>query len=620
MTKAVNHTLRRTWLPLLLFGALLAGCGTTPTPANTPTPPSPTTPTVTGVTIDQGDLDLLQGDTTRLTATVEAGDGASTVVTWTSDTPGVVAIDSASGAVTASGSAGDTAQVTATSSADASISDTVTVTVTVAATTDPTLAPEITAFSSAIVRGSQVELSWSADRGDSFDVLALLEGGGTETVESGLTGSTITLAIPASDRQTLRLVATNAAGEASEDLTLSNVVTSSADYDPYRLRGYSAETQIPGTLRAVIANAISGSVVGFASDIDTLIVDGVDIEEVPDLTAADAHLIFRDDVTVSGPSSGVTIEGASNCPDCVSEAEHFVWRSRLILVHPDASVTLENLTLTGGTFIYAGAGISNYGTLTLDTVEVSGNRSLGRGGGIHNKSSGVLTIVDSAIVNNRSVTLESELDATFYIRNVNPGGEVDFPGANGSGGGIFNDLGGVVTIQNSVVERNEARVSGGGIYNLGDITADLTNVADNVADHDAYDAVTSTYFSYGGGIYNDGDLALGSADILGNVAASQGGGLYHGLDGVSSVANALIQGNVAGTAAGETGYGGGVLQRHYSGEQANLSLPTAPYGTGNEPGNYLAVDSGTRPATLRTAPSSLQSTMPSGDDPDDRNR
>lgn len=85
-------------------------------------------PAVLGVSIDQGDVGLVVGETIGLTATVDVAGDASPNVTWSSGNEAVATVDAATGEVTAQGVAGQTADITATSVADATVSDTVTVT------------------------------------------------------------------------------------------------------------------------------------------------------------------------------------------------------------------------------------------------------------------------------------------------------------------------------------------------------------------------------------------------------------------------------------------------------------------------------------------------------------
>jgi len=130
------------------------------------------------------------------------------------------------------------------------------------------------------------------------------------------------------------------------------------------------------------------------------------------------------------------------------------------------TVTINDLTITGGLvddrtqpgYGY-GAGIQNYGTLTLNRSTVEGNTYKGsRGGGIY--SAGTLTLNQSTVAGNSADS---------------------FPGFSTAGAGIYND-GGVVTIDRSTIANNRfasgavSTAQGGGIYSKGNAAQlSLTN-------------------------------------------------------------------------------------------------------------------------------------------------
>lgn len=563
---------------------------------------------------------------TATPATIDEGNDAT--LAWTvSGATSVDIVDAVATPVVTGGAASGSVQVsptvttvytlTATGPGGSASAD---VTVTVVPAPAP---PVITAFTAEIVRGSQAALSWTATNATSFDVLAVLDGNPSDTVvlATGVTGTGTTVAIPASDRQRLRLVATGPIGpDDTAELVLQNVVVDAGDYDPYDLQGIVPEPEVPGTLRSVLANAPAGSVIGFASDITTVTLYGVDVEYVSTQAVpgnVDAHLIIRDDVTVSGPPARVTIEGVSGWAPG-DPGDPFTYRSRLVFTMASTQVLLENLVLTGGTFIFNGGAIRNDGTLTIDDVEITGNRAWLGGGAIWNAGSGDLTILESAIRNNRAVTEDAEVDVDFAIRG---GSVVNVTGNNGYGGAVFNRPGGTVTIVDSVIENNEAKVSGGAIYNdEGTVTIQNTTVQGNQADRNAYAADPSLY-GYGGAIYNGGSATLVDVDLLDNTVSDQGGGLYHGVDSLSTLTRVFVDGNFAGTGGGP-GYGGGIMHTYYSGEAGNLSLSAVTYGT-NTPQNILNNDVGPRPPGLSAdgaerGPRPGIFYQPPGVDPDDR--
>src|SRR5690606_23951108 len=105
-----------------------------------------------------------------------------------------------------------------------------------------------------------------------------------------------------------------------------------------------------------------------------------------------------------------------------------------------------------------------------------------------------------------------------------------FPGINGTGGGLFNE--GTATLTNVDVSNNIARQSSGGIHNMGTMTLNGVTVDGNVANHLAAGFVISdpTDYSYGGGIANYANLSFTTGALTNNLATDQGGGLFHGVN------------------------------------------------------------------------------------------
>lgn len=117
---------------LLLAGVAafgLVGCGDDVTT-------QPTPPQVQSVTVSPSSVTIEEGETVKLSANVQADDGASTAVTWASSNSSVASVDG-SGNVT--GQSTGTATITATSNADASKSGAAEVTVTQAGGDRPTV-------------------------------------------------------------------------------------------------------------------------------------------------------------------------------------------------------------------------------------------------------------------------------------------------------------------------------------------------------------------------------------------------------------------------------------------------------------------------------------------------
>jgi hypothetical protein len=192
---------------------------------------------------------------------------------------------------------------------------------------------------------------------------------------------------------------------------------------------------------------------------------------------------------------------------------------------------LSGLTIRNGYVNGSGAGVSNVGTLTINSSVISGNSTQeGSGGGIYN--SGTLT------VNNSTISGNSAWD----------------------GGGISNVYGGTLTVNNSTISGNAALGGcasqggcgagyGGGIGNIGILVVNNSTISGN--------NVSGPKGGFGGGIASLGNLretiTISNVTFSGNGATLQGGNIDR-LGGAgrvtiqnSIVANATSGGNCGGT-------------------------------------------------------------------------
>jgi len=165
---------------------------------------------VVSVTIDQGDLSLIAGTTSSLTATVAVINGADQAVTWSSDDEAVATV-SVTGVVSAL--TPGTATVTATSVADPSKHDSIIVSV--------ALAPDVTDVS--IVGGDRVVLLSDAV---TFTATVAAEGGADDTVKWSSSDTTVADIDPATGAATLVAAGTTTITAASNfDDTVTDSVT-----------------------------------------------------------------------------------------------------------------------------------------------------------------------------------------------------------------------------------------------------------------------------------------------------------------------------------------------------------------------------------------------------------
>ncbi len=604
MTMMTHRTLARRAVgavAAVVLLAVLAACGT-------PATPPVEAPEISAFSADPASI--VEGSSSTLSWTV-VGDATVSLTDGTDPVP----IPSGASSVVVSPSETTTYTLTAVNPGG---------TVTAQATVEITVPgppPSVTGLVATTVAGSQVQLDWTASDAVSIDVLTVANDDPTdEILETTLVASatSYTFAIPASTRQVVRVCArsTDSADDACDDVTLTNVVVRGDDYDPYDLTVFEPEDTIPGTLRAVLDAAASGSTIGFASDVNAIDLYGVALWP-PGTGNNDAHVVIDKDITISGPPSGVTLTGRSGYeagvdPDDGADPPGFTYRSRMIYVAPDVDVVLENLTIKGGTFIYKGGGIRNEGTLTATNVTVTENRAWDIGGGISNSPTGDLTLVDSVVSENEAVTRADEVGTKYDIR----GNFLICMFATGYGGGVFNEAGGVVALVDTDVTNNTSVYSGGGIYNEpgGTITVTGGVVSGNVADSlpitsdpaypelpwfpeddpldpDDCGPVTTSpaVFVIGGGIYNGGSFDASGMELLDNAVRGGGGGLFIDRNLEQTVlTDVLIQGNEAGV-NNPPGFGGGILHEFFEteGPDSNYTPSTVSYGTGNTPQDYL---------------------------------
>lgn len=422
-----------------------------------------------------------------------------------------------------------------------------TATVTVAA---PPVAA-IQGLSAVVVPGSQLQIEWLATDALSADVYAVASDDTTVLLDDDAT-SPLIVPIPASTRQTIRVVAHGPGGDDSTEVVPDNVVVSTADYDVYDLLGYTPETPIPGTLRFVLANAAPGSVVGFASDITEIALEGVDLESTPS-GIVDAHLILRQDVTVSGPPARVTLRGSYNM-DIPGIVDPFTYESRLVWIGSGRDVVFENLNLLEGTFIYRGAGVFNAGKLTIRNSDVANGRAWEGGGGIWNAATGDLRLEGVSLSGNEAAVLDSENGNPLIIRDQVMAGQTF--NLQGYGGAVFND-GGTVYMEDTTISSNRSRFSGGAIYSQGG-TLEIVDstITGNSSDFGHY-TPGGNQPGFGGGLVLTGNAILTASNVTlsNNFALREGGALYLDTGSALTFTSLTISNN-------SSDYGGGISQRY----------------------------------------------------------
>jgi hypothetical protein len=214
-------------------------------------------------------------------------------------------------------------------------------------------------------------------------------------------------------------------------------------------------------------------------------------------------------------------------------------KARVFYVDFGVNASISSLTLTHGLTSSgeAGGAIYNAGNLVIENCTIADNSAWAFGGGIYN--GGTLSISTCSISGN-------QLQAYF--------------GAGGYytwGGGIYNDVNGVLLINNSLISTNKIQYHyswvalGAGIANRGKAVVVYSTISENSANPPRSDAFGGS----GGGIFNSGNLLVDSSLISMNIAAGgiwgEGGGICNGASiyspGSITISNSTIANNVANT-------------------------------------------------------------------------
>jgi CSLREA domain-containing protein len=216
------------------------------------------------------------------------------------------------------------------------------------------------------------------------------------------------------------------------------------------------------------------------------------------------------------------------------------------------TISIADSTVADNAAIHNGAAIHNVGdgSLLVERATISGNSTAADGGGIYTVS-GIVSITNSTIAGNQARTGGGIYNAGESTR-AGPRGLVEVTDSTitgnialESGGGIFNDLEGQLTLTKTTVSGNQAGAEGGGLSNQGH--AALTISGGFFVDNAAAD--------YGGGVVAESAWAttIDDVEFSGNAAgADGGGGLYTDGPGTIDIAGATFAGNTA------IGNGGGV--------------------------------------------------------------
>ena len=374
------------------------------------------------------------------------------------------------------------------------------------------------------------------------------------------------------------------------------------------------------SLRAAVmeSNALAGDdtiQLGAGTFPLTLVGDGEDAAATGDLDVTDT----TGSLTITGAGAGSTIIDANALDD------------RVFHLSPLVTAAFVGVTITGGHTTHGGGGIFaqhcsclSRGTLTISSTNVTGNVA-GSGGGVFASTSNV-TVTNSLLSENSasnsggisfssgtltiSGSVVSGNSVTFSAGGINLSGGsgttttimdsiVSENSAGSFGGGIQNISALTVSISNSSVSGNTARLAGG-ILNHGSIAISNSSVSDNVSAGEAgaidnsgtlsitnselsRNTAASEDFGRGGAIRNGGTLTIGTSTLSDNSAGTSGGGVYNSSRGVLTITDSAFERN---SVTDPFGFGGGIL----SGGSLTISGTTFANNVAGSAGGVFHVD------------------------------
>jgi hypothetical protein len=232
------------------------------------------------------------------------------------------------------------------------------------------------------------------------------------------------------------------------------------------------------------------------------------------------------------------------------------------------NVFTSNKATTGGSLateieggaIYNDDTMSSFGDsfVSNSVTATAGTSVAAEGGAIFNDD--LLTVTGDTFTTNSATSTHDSYGGALYndysntaISNATFGSNTATGTTEGQGGAIYDDGG--LTLSGSVVSKNTASSSGGGIFAAESETIAGVTITGNtvVSAHDVYGG--------GGGIYGDDSLTITNSTISGNTVTvantyAGGGGIYN-YSGLS-ISGTTISGNVV-LGSGSGSGGGGIF-------------------------------------------------------------
>jgi hypothetical protein len=224
----------------------------------------------------------------------------------------------------------------------------------------------------------------------------------------------------------------------------------------------------------------------------------------------------------------------------------------------NGALTVTNSTISGNSTSGPGGGIVSQGNLTVTNSTISNNTAGSGAGGVAfgGSGNGTFTLTNSTISGNMAYASGGmALSDTIIVANSAISDNISYAGA----GGVFVEIGGVLTMTDSTISGNiDHGTVGGGMVNVGTATVTNSTISSNSTSR------------AGGGVNNVGSFILSNSTLSGNTAGSSGGGLFNRNldDSTVIIINSTISTNTAGS------YGGGLYNRSIDGSTITVTNST----------------------------------------------
>ncbi|MBA3946619.1 MAG: right-handed parallel beta-helix repeat-containing protein [Herpetosiphonaceae bacterium] len=300
------------------------------------------------------------------------------------------------------------------------------------------------------------------------------------------------------------------------------------------------------TIGAAITKASSGDTINIAAGI---YLEHLEIDNTLTLVGAGASSTIIDGggtsiVLVNGGTSNISNLAIQNGSEGIYSAPSRTLNLTNVVIDKNKLLTTDTNN-TGGAGIYIDTG----GQVTLNTVMVANNTSIGFGAGIYIDYDSQVTMNDSTVSQNTASDGSGggiySLASALMLNNVritnNIAGDAAGSGLS-NGGGIS---AGALTLSNSTIDHNEAS-QGAGLSIHGSATLTGVTISNNTAT------------GYAGAIDNSGaNLTMTNVTVSGNTSFSRAGGL--GNTSTATLTNVTFDNNTSDVESG-TIYNTGTLQ------------------------------------------------------------